>query len=62
MTRDLYGLNLFAMLMVLHHQTLFSFAIATIAEAILMRISAKQVPSLHRGVPRYLKLVTFCCP
>ena len=29
-----------------------------IAEAILMRTSAEQVPSLHRVSPRYLKLVT----
>ena len=35
-----------------------SLAIAAIAEAILMRISAEQVPSLHRIAPRYLKLVT----
>ena len=33
-------------------------AIATIAEAILIRTSAEQVPSLHRVTPRYLKLVT----
>ena len=39
--------------MVLHRQILFSLAIA---EAILT--SAEQVPSLHRVVPRYLKLVT----
>ena len=57
MTRDLYNLNLLAKLMVLHRQILFSLAIAAIAKAILMRISAAQVPSLHRVSPRYLKLV-----
>ena len=45
-----------AKLMVLHRQILFSLAIA---EAILMRTSAEQILSLHRVVPRYLKLVTF---
>ena len=44
--------------MVLHHKILFSVAIVAIAEAILMRISAEQVPSLHRVSSRYLKLVT----
>ena len=44
--------------MVLHGQILFSLAIASIAEAILMRTSAEQVPSLHKAAPRYLKLVT----
>ena len=39
-TRDFYSLNLLAKLMVLHRQILFSLAIATIAEAILMRTSA----------------------
>ena len=37
-TRDLYSLNMLAKLLVLHRQILFSLAIATIAEAILMRI------------------------
>ena len=46
-----------AKLMVLHHQILFSLAIAAITEAILMQISAEQVPSLHRVASRYLKLV-----
>ena len=46
-------MNFLAKLMVLHRQILFSLAIA---EAILT--SAEQVPSLHRVVPRYLKLVT----
>ena len=54
----MYSLNLFAKLMVLHRQFLFSLAIAAIAEAILMRTSAEQVPSLHRVAPRYLKLVS----
>ena len=58
MTRDLYNLDLFAKLMVLHHKILFSLASAAIAEAILMQISAEQVSSLHRIAPRYLKLVT----
>ena len=51
-------LNLLTMLMELFRQVLFSQTIANIAEAILMRISAEQVPFLHRVVPRYLKLVT----
>ena len=42
-TRELNNLNLFAKLMVLHRQILFNLAIAAIAEAILMRISAEQV-------------------
>ena len=50
-------MNLLAKLMVLHRQILFSLAIAAIAEAILMRTSAKQVPSLHRIAPWYLKVV-----
>ena len=57
-TRDSYSLNLLAKLLVLHRQILFSLATAAIAEAILMRTSAEQVPSLHRVAPRYLKLVT----
>ena len=44
--------------MVLHRQILFSLTIAAIAEVILKRISAQQLPSLHRVAPRYLKLVT----
>ena len=52
-TRQLYSLNLLAKLMVLHRQILFSLAIAAIAEAILMRTSAEQMPSLHRVAPRY---------
>ena len=45
--------------MVLHHQILFSLAIAATAEAILMWTSAEQVPSLHRVAPRYMKVVSF---
>ena len=56
-TRDLQRLDLLAKL-VLHRQILFSLAIVAIAEAILMRTSAEQVPSLHRVAPRYLILVT----
>ena len=55
MTGDLHSLNLIEKLMVLYRQILFNLAIA---EAILLRISAKQVPSLHRVAPRNLKLVT----
>ena len=39
-------------------QILFNLAIAAIAEAILMRISAEKVAYLHRVAPRYLKLIT----
>ena len=35
-TRDLQSLNLLVKLMVFHHQILFSLAIATTAEAILL--------------------------
>ena len=56
-TRDSYNLNLLERLMVLLRQILFNLAIAAIAEAILMQISAEQVPSLHGVVPRYLKLI-----
>ena len=38
---------------VLHPQILFSLAIAAIAEAILPRTSAEEVPSLHRVAPRF---------
>ena len=51
MTRDLYNFNLLAKLMVLLREILINLAIAAIAEAILMWISAEQVPSLHRVVP-----------
>ena len=37
--------------------SLSSLAIAATAEAILMRTSAEQVPSLHRVAARHLKLV-----
>ena len=57
-TIDLQSLNLLAKLMVLNRQTMFNVAIAAIAEAILMRTSAKQVTSLHMIAYRYLKLVT----
>ena len=57
MTRDLYNLNLLAKLMVLRRQILLSLAIAAIAEVILMRTSAEQVPSLQRVAPGYLSLV-----
>ena len=56
-TRDFYSVNMFAKLMVLHRQILFSLAIVAIAKAILIRNSAEQVPSLHRAAPRCLKLV-----
>ena len=39
-------------------ELLRQMAISAIAEAILMRISAKQVPSLHRVAQKHLKLVT----
>ena len=57
-TGDLYNLNLHAKVMYLLRHILFNLAIVAIAEAILMLISAEQVPSLHRVAPRYLKLVT----
>ena len=57
-TRDLYNLNLLEKLIVLYRHILFSLAIAAIAEAILVRTSAEQVPSLHRVAPRYVNLVT----
>ena len=47
-----------AKLMMLHRQILFSLAIAAIAEAIMMRISAEQVPYLYRVAPRYSKPIT----
>ena len=57
MTRDLYNFKLFAKLMALLHQILFSLAVAAATHAILMWISAEQVPSFHRVAPSYLKLV-----
>ena len=53
----MYSLNLLTKVKVLHRPILFSLAIAAIAEAILMRTSAEQVPSLHKVAPRYWKLV-----
>ena len=50
-------MNLLAKLIVLRRQIWFNLAIAAIAEAILMRTSAEQVPSLRWVAPRYLKLV-----
>ena len=55
MTRALYNMNLLTKLIVL---ILFNLAIAAITEAILIRTSTEQVPSLHRVARRYLKLVT----
>ena len=54
MTRGCRARLLLADLIILHHQILFSLAIA---ETILMRISAEQLPSFQRVAPRYLKLV-----
>ena len=51
-------MNLLAKLMVLHRYILLSLATVAIAETILMRTSAEQVPSYHRLAPRYLKVVT----
>lgn len=49
MTRYFYNLNLLEKLRnVLLHQVLLNVAITTIAEAILMWLSAEQVASLHR--------------
>ena len=36
-----------------------NLATTAIAEAILTQVSAKQVPHLHRVVPKHLKLITF---
>ena len=59
MTRDSCGLNLLAKLMVLHRQILFILVIAAIAEAILMRTSAEQVPFFcKKDAPGHLKLVS----
>ena len=44
-------------LMVLYRQILFSLAVTGIAESFLMWTSAEQVPSLHKVVPKYVKLV-----
>ena len=53
-TRDLYNLNLLAKLKVLLSQILFNLVNAAIAEAILMQISAEQMPSIQRVAPRYI--------
>ena len=39
-------------------QILLSLAIAAMAVAILLRISAEQLPSLDRVAPKHLKLLT----
>ena len=62
MTTDVYSLNLLAKLMVLHRQILFSLAVAVIAEANLMRISAEQVPSLHRVDPKAVSYTHLTLP
>ena len=55
--KRLAQLNLLAKLIVLLRQILFNLAIAAMAPAMLMRISAEQVPSVQRVAPRYLQLV-----
>ena len=57
-TRDLYNLNLLPKLLLLLRQILFSLAVAAIAEAIVMQVSAEQVPFLHTVALSYLKLIT----
>ena len=57
-TRELYNLNLLLKLVLLHRQILLNLATAAIAEANLTRISAEQVPFLHRVALTFLKLVT----
>ena len=52
-TRDLYNLNLFAQLLKLLPKILFNLANVDIAEAILMQISAEQMPTIHRGAPKF---------
>ena len=51
------SLNSRGKLIVSFCQILANLAIAVVAEAILMRISAEQVPSLHRVAARCLKVV-----
>ena len=51
-------MNLLAKVIVLRRQIWFNLAIAAIAEAILMRTSAEQVPFLHSVALKHLKLVT----
>ena len=55
MTRDLQNLNLLAKLMALHRQILLSLVNAAVVEAILMRTSVEQMPSLHRGCSKALE-------
>ena len=61
MTRDFESLNLLAKLIALHSQILFILAIAVIAEATIMRISAEHVSlfrvqrGLKRRVPLYCR-------
>ena len=50
--KRLVQLELLAKLVVLHRQILFSLVTAANAEAILMRTSAEQVPSLYRVANR----------
>ena len=54
MIRDLCKLHLLAKLMVFLRLILFNLTIAAIAQAILIRISAKQVSSLHMVSPKYV--------
>ena len=54
MTRDLLSLNLLAKLIVSHRQTLFSFDIAAVAEAILLWTSAVQGCSQVLEIDRLL--------
>lgn len=56
---DLYSLSLVANLMMLLHKILSSLAIVAVAVAILMQISAVQLPSLKRVVPKSSKLFIF---
>ena len=51
MTTDLHSLKLLVKLMVFLRQILFTLAFAAIAEAILIRISAEQVPSSYTVAP-----------
>ena len=57
MTRDSYNLHLHEKLMVLHCQITLNPAVAAIAiaEAVLMKIFAEQVPSLHRVYSQVLE-------
>ena len=58
MTNDWHSLSLLATLMVLYRPIVISLVIAAIAEAVWIRTTAEQVPSLHRLAPSYLELVT----